>query len=84
MIPNITLGGVGLLVLVGLLVALLKQLNVPSRWLPAISIIGGMVLGMLAYFDDGITLSVALIGGSLAGAAVSGLYDFGKKTILGN
>lgn len=83
-LPTITLGGVSIIILIGILIGLLKKMGVPSRWLPLSSILAGLGLGTLAYFDGGLTLSTALVGGAIIGASVSGLYDLGKKTILGN
>jgi len=83
MIPEINLGGVSLMVLIGILVTCLKSLKVPSRFLPALAIIGGIVLGIVARVISGIPLVDALVGGAIIGASVSGIYDFGKKTLLG-
>ena len=81
-IPEITLGGVSLLALIGIIVEVIKRLTLNTRLLPAISIILGMVLGFLAYLAGGIGLTSALVGGGLYGAAVAGVYDFGKKSLL--
>lgn len=82
MLPQITVGGASILVIIGILVALLRQLGLPSRWLPLATILFGMMLGVIAYFSSGYPLLDGLIGGMIIGASVGGLYDFGKKTVL--
>jgi hypothetical protein len=84
MIPEITLGGFGILILIGILISLFKKLGLPSRFLPLLAILGGIGLGLGAYYFSAISLIDALVGGAVIGASVSGIYDFGKKTILGN
>jgi hypothetical protein len=80
---EITISGISLMVIVGILVAVIKAVGSPSRLLPLFSVLIGMIFGVLAYFADGITLWQGIVGGILTGAATSGIYDFSKKTILG-
>ena len=82
-LPVINVGGVSILVLIMILVTILKQFGISSRWLPASAMIFGVVLGIVGFFTNGIDLPTAIIGGLLAGASVSGVYDFGRRTILG-
>ena len=82
MIPKITLGEIAILPIIGIWVSLLKGLGVSSRYLPLCSVISGILLGLMAYYFDSIPLIQGLVGGMIIGASVSGLYDFGKKTIL--
>jgi len=82
-LAQLTLGGASILVLIGLLVAFCKNFGVQGRLLPLISIIFGIILGVIIHFTGDVTLINGIIGGLLAGASVSGLYDIGKKTVLG-
>jgi hypothetical protein len=63
----------------GIITAILKQVGVISRWLPLISFIFGFGFGvfLFGYGVEGI-ISAIIIGGS-----ASGIYDLGKKTLLG-
>lgn len=82
LIPDITLGGASLLVLIGILVSVIKSLNVPTRYLPMASIVLGVILGYASYLTGNVSLIQGLIGGIVIGASVSGIYDFGKTTLL--
>ena len=83
LLPEITLGGSSILILIYIVTAVLKQLGFPSRFLPLITIICGMSLGLGSALTSNMPLVSAVVGGALIGASVSGLYDFGKNTILG-
>lgn len=81
-LPTITLGGVGLVALVGAAVFVVnKGFAVSTRWLPLVSVLIGLLFGLLAYFADGLTLAEALVNGGLVGLIASGAYDVGKKTL---
>ena len=82
-LAQLTLGGASLLVLIGVLVALCKNFGVRGRWLPLVSIIFGVILGVIIHFTGDVLLINGIVGGFLAGASVSGLYDVAKKTVLG-
>ena len=84
LLPEISLAGTSLFILIGIVVAVLKRLGFSSRWLPATSILCGILFGLFVFLTGELTLSTALVGGGIIGASVSGLYDFGKKTILNN
>ena len=80
-LTQLSLGGASILILIGLLVAFCKNFGLPGRYLPLVSVILGVVLGIIIYFTNGITLIEGIIGGLLAGASVSGLYDVGKGVL---
>lgn len=84
-LPEITIYGTGLIVLIGILVEVVKSFGVSGRFLPLLSIVFGGILGWVATFigDGGLTVVQGIVGGMLTGASVSGLYDLGKKTIAG-
>lgn len=83
LIPDLSLGGVSLMVLIGIIVGAVKYTGViASRYLPLTSIILGSIMGYIAFVADGITLTQGIFGGIVIGAAVSGFYDLGTKTIL--
>lgn len=67
-----------LAVLAGVVVALVQIVKqtelVPNRFLPVVSVVLGGVLGYIAGLD--------IISSLMVGAAGSGLYDLGKKSIL--
>lgn len=82
MIPELSVGGVSLLVVIGVVVAGIKMAGLPTRWLPLASMILGAIAGYVAYATDGITFIQGIVGGLVVGASVSGIYDLGSKTIL--
>ena len=63
----------------GVITALLKALKIESRWLPLVSFLlgGGFTLWLVGFGP------VQVIAAILIGGSASGLYDLGKKTILG-
>lgn len=74
--PNFVLDG-GLVLAVFALVEAVKRTDkIPGNFLPLVSIVIGTGLGLL--------FGVSVFEGIVIGAAASGLYDFVKKTILGN
>lgn len=54
-------------------------LNLDSRWVPATAVAVGVALGLIVI---GVTVTGALVG-AIFGLTSSGLYDLGKKTIVG-
>lgn len=79
-------GVIGLLTLA--IVELVKtSTNVPSKLMPLISVIIGVVIGAIALFIPEITgeLSVGghLLAGLISGLSASGLYDVFSKTTQG-
>ena len=81
-LPELTLGGVSLLVIIEGVVWAAKKTELPSRWLPAVASGVGVLLGLAVWLADGVTLPTALVGGFLTGLSVAGGYDFVKKTVL--
>lgn len=57
--------------------------KVESTMLPALSIGIGMGLGVLIAIGFGQDMPTYVAAGFIAGAAASGVYDFGSKTIGG-
>ena len=77
MILNIT-------ILVGLttgLVQVIKKFKIPTRFVPIISIIIGVILATTSNIAGELVLN--LFTGLGVGLASCGLFDFGKKTIAG-
>ena len=66
-----------------IVVQLLKQAEVPAKWLPLTAVvlgaIGGLVYGM--YYNS--DLFLAVVTGLIYGASASGIYDLGKSTLGG-
>lgn len=78
-------GTVSIVVLI--LIQLLKKMDPAfedkgkrSRFLPAISILIGLVIGALVYPFTDLNLTLRLWSGFFAGAGASGLYDLTKTT----
>lgn len=79
-------GVIGLLTLA--IVELVKtSTNVPAKLMPLVSVIIGVVIGLIALFIPEITgeLSVGghLLAGLISGLSASGLYDVFSKTTQG-
>lgn len=79
-------GVIGLLTLA--IVELVKtSTNVPAKLMPLVSVIIGVVIGLIALFIPEITgeLSVGghLLAGLISGLSASGLYDVFSKTKQG-
>ena len=79
----ITLGGVSIAVIIAALVAVAKKLEVPSRYLPLVSLSFGLLIGFGSYLTGQGDLVDALVAGGLTALAASGTYDVVKKSILG-
>jgi len=80
---EISIGGVGIGVIVAALVYVTKKLDVSSRFLPLVSLVIGSALGLIAYFVGEMALTQAIISGGLIGLATSGSYDVIKSSVLG-
>jgi hypothetical protein len=63
----------------GIITAILKQVGVISRWLPLISFVFGFGFGVFIFGYD----AVGIIASVVIGGSASGIYDLGKKTLLG-
>ncbi|SNZ11568.1 Bacteriophage A118-like holin, Hol118 [Terribacillus aidingensis] len=61
-----------------------KTVTVNKRFLPLISLLTGLLIGLLAWPLTDLTLVLRIWSGGLAGLAASGLYSLGKKTISNN
>jgi hypothetical protein len=69
-----------ILVLVLALTQAVKKAGVSSRYLPLIALVLGVVG---SYFFSGEATVLATAAGVITGLASAGLYDLGKKTVLG-
>ena len=59
-----------------------KKMGLPSKWSPAVAIVLGIGVNLIfSVIGEGITQQIFF--GLMAGLAASGLYDFGKTTVLG-
>ena len=63
------------------IVQAIKTLGISSRFLPLVSIVVGFGLTLIA--TRFVLTPENIIGGIGVGLAAAGLFDFGKKTILG-
>lgn len=63
------------------IVQLLKPFNIPSDFLPHVSIGVGILLGLLMAFGVGQDYFTYGLAGAIAGATASGIYDTGKGTV---
>jgi hypothetical protein len=59
---------------------LVKQVGLPSRWVPLVSLVLGVVFG--AFFLQG-SISVRVLQGVVLGLSASGLYSGPKNLIKG-
>lgn len=67
-----------------IIVQLLKQAEVPSKWLPLIAVTLGAIGGLAYAMYYNTDLFVAVVNGFVFGASASGIYDLAKTTIGGN
>lgn len=64
------------------LVELLKRAGVPTKWLPHVACVVGLLLGLVFGFVYGGDLFARAFEGLLYGAAASGIWDLGKSTAV--
>lgn len=63
------------------IVEVAKQFGVDKRWCPIIALLSGVLLTVgLSLFE---TTFTTVVTGLTIGLSASGLYDIGKRTILG-
>ena len=67
-----------ILIVTGITQALKMAFKTPSRFTPLISIITGILLMSISGFPIQEIITVGIV----VGLSSSGLYDFGKKTLL--
>lgn len=80
---EITTLAVGLAVFIGILLQVIKLAvgaKLRRNLLPLLSIVLGLVVGLLAYPVSDLDVSLRVIAGFLGGASASGLYDLVAKT----
>jgi len=63
------------------LVEVIKNIGIPKRFIPLVAILIGVIFAILG--NIGGDLIANIITGLGIGLASVGLFDFGKKTILG-
>ena len=79
MATDIIIQGVSVLLVIGILCAVIKKIGIASRWIPAISILIGVIIVCFGSAE----LSIGnILMGIVIGSSASGLYDTGKKTVL--
>ena len=59
-------------------VKVLREVGLPTRFAPSVSLAAGLVLGLLIAFDSGQSIPYGIIAGVLIGASACGVYDVGK------
>ena len=66
------------------LVEVFKRAGLVKRWIPVFSVLIGMFVSWVAssYILDA-DLALVLFSGAISGFISSGLWDFGKKSLLG-
>lgn len=61
-----------------ILVQLVKQTEVNTKYLPHVSIVLGTIAGVVIGIASGADLFISGLAGFIAGASASGLFDAGK------
>jgi len=74
-----SIGGISVLFVNGILVKAIRMTGMPSKWLPLMSLIIGMALGLLWAYASAQSLINGSMAGIVLGAATSGYYDIVKK-----
>ena len=72
-----------MVILVGIFVQLAKMYGIATRYLPLLSVVLGLAGGIVAFVYGDLPLTASIVGGIMAGASASGIYDLGKRTIAG-
>ena len=74
---NFTYKGIALIPVITLLVNIIKKAGIPNRFAPLISLMIGLVFGIL-FLSDG-DLKQGILMGIVMGMSASGLYSNGKE-----
>jgi len=72
----------GLVALTVVLTQIVKKFKLPARFIPLAAIILGIAI-FFVFISNGYTWQELLFLGVIAGLSACGLWDFGKKTIVG-
>lgn len=68
-------------IVIALVQLIKKTITVNNRYLPLISLLIGLIVGLLAWPFTEMDVVLRLWSGGFAGLAASGLYSLGKRTI---
>lgn len=80
MLSHIVVATLGLILVVCLVVEILKRsFRYPSRWVPVVSLIVGVSMGIAIQPISGLNLLDMLLAGLIIGLSASGLFDLCKR-----
>lgn len=65
-------------ILTALLEALKRAINIDGKYIPLLSILVGMILGVLAFIFTDLGLAARLWAGAISGLGATGLFELGK------
>ncbi|KYH34510.1 hypothetical protein CLTEP_15590 [Clostridium tepidiprofundi DSM 19306] len=74
---NFNYKGIALIPIVTLIVNIIKKAGVPSKFAPLVSLIIGLIFGILFLADSDVKQGILL--GIIIGISASGLYSNGKE-----
>lgn len=72
-------GGISIVALIKGLVKVARDIGMPSKYAPLMSVGLGIVLGIPATMITGLAFYYGIIGGIAVGLMASGSYDIGKS-----
>lgn len=73
--------GIALIPVITVLVNLIKKIGISNRILPAISIVIGIIFGVIFYGEG--DLKKGILAGLVMGMSASGLYSNGRSVLYG-
>lgn len=73
--------GIALIPVITVLVNLIKKIGISNRVIPVISIVIGIIFGIIFYGEG--DLKKGILAGMVMGMSASGLYSNGKSVLYG-
>lgn len=73
--------GIALIPVITVLVNLIKKVGISNRIIPSISIVIGIIFGVIFYGEG--DLKKGILAGMVMGMSASGLYSNGKSVLYG-
>jgi hypothetical protein len=81
---SLIVAGVSIVAIITGLVKVAREIGLPSKFAPILSVVLGVILGVTTSLYAANSIFIGIIGGIATGLAASGLYDLGKITTQGS
>ncbi|TLQ08850.1 hypothetical protein FEZ48_02900 [Marinilactibacillus psychrotolerans] len=66
--------------IIGMVIELIKRTKIDNQWMPHLSVLAGIIVGLVFALATGAGLFLYGLAGMISGAAASGLYDLIANT----